>query len=165
MRVLRPALLVMCLALLLPVGFAHGQTSVNANVTITIPQVLSISVDETSITFPAVAASDFETGWIAASQASVVTHRGNIVHDVEIAAGAATMTPTSGTYNKPASDFEWSVDGGSTFFGISTAVADVVTAAPVGAGNQTVNYRMLLDYLNDEPDTYTLGFTYTVVAN
>lgn len=147
---------------------AQAQSTVNATATIQIPQVLFISVDETAITFnsPAVDATDFEAGFKAADQVSTVTHKGNIVHDVEIKADATDFTATNDPVNniKPAADFQYSTDGGTNFSSISTTAADVVTAAPKGDNTQQVNYQILLSYA-DAPDTYTLGFTYTIVAN
>ncbi len=146
---------------------ARAQTTVNATATITIPQVLFISVDETNITFPQPGSTEFDAGLIGANEASTVTHKGNIVHDVELKADAANFTALDDPVNniKAAADFQWSNDGGTNFTSISTTAADVVTAAPKGIGNQTVNYRILLDYLTDAEDTYTLGFTFTIVAN
>lgn len=156
------------LAVSLGAGDARAQTTANATATIQIPQVLYISVDETAITFnsPAVDATDFEAGFKAADQVSTVTHKGNIVHDVEIKADATDFTATNDPVNniKPASDFQYSTDGGTNFTSISTTAADVVTAAASGSNTQQVNYQVLLSYA-DAPDTYTLGFTYTIVAN
>ena len=152
----------------MPAKRAMAQTTVNATATIQIPQVLYISVNETAITFnsPPVDVTDFEAGFKAADQVSTITHKGNIVHDVEIAANATDFTATNDPVNniKSAADFQYSTDGGTNFTSISTSAADVVTAAPKGAGSQQVNYQILLAYA-DAPDTYTLGFTYTVVAN
>jgi hypothetical protein len=162
--------LALAAALTVPINAeqAWSQSTVNATATIQIPQVLFISVDETAITFnsPAVDATDFEAGFKAADQVSVVTHKGNIVHDVEIKADATDFTAAADPVNniKSAADFQYSTDGGSNFASITTTAADVVTAAPKGANTQQVNYQILLSYA-DAPDTYTLGFTYTIVAN
>ena len=150
---------------LLTAGGAAAQTSADVTATITIPQVLFISVDNTSVTFNQPTAADFNAGSIAANNATVVTHRGNIVHDVDIQTAATNMTAASGdpTHVKPATDLQWSTDG-STWTGVSTTAAKVVDDAPRGSGNVTVQYRMLLDYATDAPDTYSLTFTYTVIA-
>jgi len=167
-RILGNLALVAAFAALLNAEEAQAQSTVNATATIQIPQVLYISVDETAITFnsPAVDATDFEAGFKAADQTSTVTHKGNIVHDVEIKADATDFTATNDPVNniKPAADFQYSTDGGSNFTSISTTAADVVTAAPQGGNTQQVNYQILLSYA-DAADTYTLGFTYTIVAN
>ncbi len=167
-RMLGSMALVAACTVLMNVEQAQAQSTVNATATIQIPQVLYISVDETAITFnsPAVDATDFEAGFKAADQTSTVTHKGNIVHDVEIEAGATDFTAATDPVNniKPAADFQYSTDGGSNFTSISTTATDVVTAAPKGGATQQVNYQILLSYA-DAPDTYTLGFTYTIVPN
>lgn len=133
--------------------------------TITIPTLLHIDVTNLAVTFDSPSFDDFTAGSIGAnSGASVIDTRGNVVHDVTIEADNAAMT---GPYAKPATDLEWSVDGGSTWSGLSTTAADVATAVSRGAnsGVASVVYQMLLREADDVPGSYSLDFTYTVVAN
>lgn len=144
---------------------ATAQSQANATASIDIPQVLYVEVTNTSVTFPQPTASDFNTGHVSADVSSDITHRGNVAHDVTISADASNFTGGSGS--KPASDLEWSADGGSSWNSLSTTAANVVTGASAGQHNsaETVDYRMLLDYSTDAPDSYTLDLTYSVVAN
>lgn len=145
---------------------ARAQTSVPATASITIPTLLSIEVSETTVTFPTPDLDDYTAGSIdMSSGASVVGTRGNITHRVTISADAATMTGPSA---KPASDLEWGTGGsGGSFAGLSTTAADVVADLVRGthASAAEVSYRMVLDEAADEPGTYSLAFTYTVLAN
>ena len=140
-----------------------------ASASITIPQLLSIGVTNTTVTFAQPAFTDYDAGEITAtSAASVITTRGNVVHDVTVAANAAAFT-WAGTGTDPvkgAGDLQWSKDG-STWNPLSTTATDVLTALGRGsnAAAATVNYKMLLNEANDIPGTYSLNFTYTVVAN
>lgn len=150
---------------------ASAQSAVNASASITIPTLLQITVDEVAVTFDAPTLNDYLTGSLTSAVTSVIGTRGNVTHDVTIIADDPTMgfVPSAGGADplKPASDLEWSIDGGGAWTGLSTTAANVV--AGLGRGNNaaaaSVNYRMLLDEASDEPGTYTLGFTYTVVAN
>ena len=140
--------------------------SVDASATITIPQVLYLDVTNTSVAFEPVEASDFTssgdgTATVAAnSGTSVVSHGGNVGHRVEIS--AATSSFTGPNSNKDASDLEWST--GSGWSGLGTGGQDVV--GPTGGpalGNTSVDYRMLIDLTTDEPGSYNLDFTYTIL--
>lgn len=141
--------------------------SVNASAQITIPQVLYLDVTNTTVTFDQPTAADFTSSGDgtatkpATSGTSVVTHGGNVGHSVEIAATSADFNGPGTT--KPSTDLEWST--GSGWNGLTSAAADVV--APTGGpalGNTSVDYRMQIDLTTDEPGTYDLDFTYTIVA-
>lgn len=145
-------------------GPAAAQTSESATASVSINQVLYLDVTNTNVTFSEPTASDFNSGEILSSVQSDITHRANIVHDVEVAADASNFSGGSGS--KPASDLHWSLDG-STWTPLSTTAADLVTGVAPGAYDnaETVSYKLLLDYSTDEPGSYSLGFTYTIVAN
>ncbi|HUG40066.1 MAG TPA: hypothetical protein VMM12_06265 [Longimicrobiales bacterium] len=150
-------------------GVSAQGTTAAASASITIGTLLSVSVDQPSVTFPQPTFADYDAGEIAGSVTSAVSTRGNVSHDVTIAADAAQMT-YSGTETppaKPSTDLQWSNDGGASWFGLSTTAANVATALPQGTNPTaaTVAYQILLDEANDYPGTYSLNFTYTVVAN
>ncbi|MFW5946971.1 MAG: hypothetical protein ACOCUW_00650 [Gemmatimonadota bacterium] len=135
-----------------------------ATATITIPTLLHIDVTNTAVAFPQPSFDDFDVGHVdASSPASVIDTRGNVVHDVTIAADAATFT---GPWEKPADDLGWSLDG-SSFTNLTTTEADVATGVAQGSNSNvaTVSYRMALDQANDVPGDYSLDFTFTVVPN
>jgi len=142
-----------------------------ANASVTIPEVLAITVDQTNIAFPAVTAADFTAGYVDAGVTSTIDTRGNVVHDVTIQADAAAFTyvgSASPAPSKPAADLSWSNDGGTSFTAIDNAAAtDVATALArgVNAGAAAITYRIGLDLASDPPGDYSLAFTYTVVAN
>lgn len=133
---------------------------------ITIGELLSIDVSNTTVGFDTPDFDDFDTGWIVSGDQSVIDTRGNVEHRVTITADGPTMAFLGDDDpSKPAEDLEW--DAGSGFVGISETSADVVADLARGAnsGAATVSYRMLLDETEDVPGDYSLGFTYTVTAN
>jgi hypothetical protein len=126
-----------------------AQTSQNATATITIVETLYVSVTNTTVTFNTPTSAQFLAGNIGASSgASVLDHGGNVTHTVQLQSSSANMVATIDPVNniKPASDLQRT----------SIAKGNYPAAA-------TVTYRMLLNFAN-APDTYTLNFTYTVVA-
>ena len=147
-------------------GIGTTSASVGASARLTIGSILFISIDVNNISFPTPTATEFDLGVVDANETSTLTYFGNVPHAVEIAANASAFTPdgTTTTYNKPASDFEYSVDG-AAFVPISTTAAEIVPASSAGAGSADVAYQVRLDEGLDLPGTYDLGFTYTVVAN
>ncbi|MFW6331392.1 MAG: hypothetical protein ACOC3J_06670 [Gemmatimonadota bacterium] len=164
---MRKTILAVVAAMVVSAGALSAQEAVasrGGTATITIPTLLHIDVTNLSVEFDAPSFTDFTAEMIEAnSEASVIDTRGNVVHDVTIEADAENM---AGPWSKPASHLEWSTDG-SNWTGLSTSAADVVTGVARGS-NATVAsvlYRMVLDEEEDVPGTYTLDFTYTVIAN
>lgn len=132
---------------------------------ITIPTILYIEVDNSAVTFDQPTEADFEVGEKAAQNQTVVIHRGNVPHSVTITAETPTFTASgSGWAAKPAEDLLWSIDG-ATWNSLTAADVKVVDGAPVGRDQKTVSYKVKLDYANDTPDTYTIEFKYTIVAD
>ena len=163
---------------------AAAQVTVNASASITVPAVLFLNVTNTAVGFAAPTATEYNAGFIAQnSGASVVSHGGNVRHDVRIWTDAANMTGSAGTVasdpvnaSKPASDLLWSTDGFTSSHPLTTSAtaaaatgADqiLVNQAARGAYNndKTVNFRMNLSYANDTPGTYSINFFYTAIAN
>lgn len=161
-----------------------AQVTVNASASITVPAVLYLAVTNTSVGFGTPSATEYNAGYIAqTSAASVVSHRGNVRHDVRIWTDAATMTGSAGTFasdpvraNKPAGDLLWSNDGFTSSHPLTqsaTAAAatgtDQVLVNQAARGSydndQTINFRMSLSYANDTPGTYSINFYYTAIAN
>jgi hypothetical protein len=143
---------------------ASAQT-VQANATLEIAQVLYIGGTGLDVTFPVPTATDFHAGSIAGNATTVIETRGNVFHDVNVRADAALMT--GGSNVKAASDLQWSATGAEgSFLGLETTAANVVAGLPRGvhASAAEIWYRMALDIGADVVGTYTLAFTYTVVA-
>lgn len=136
-----------------------------ATASITIPTLLHIDVSNLTVDFPNPSFDDFDAGFVdATTDPSQIDTRGNVLHDVQIAADFASFT---GPYAKPAGDLRWSIDGGTSWTDLTTSTTDVATAVSRGANTNvaTVNYRMRLNATDDIPGDYSLDFTYTVVAN
>lgn len=163
----------LAVALLLVVaGVATAEAqSTTATAEINIPTVLFMDVSGTTVNFTDPTASDFENGVIPADNSTTIDTKGNVAHDVTVQAEADNFTGGSG--NKPATDLVWSTSGavsapgdGSSVPQSSGSPVDVATGLSQGNPSAiTVDYGVLLDYGTDEPATYTLDFTYTVVAN
>ena len=162
----------------------EAQVTVNASASITVPAVLSLTVTNTAVGFAAPTATEYNEGFIAQNTAaSVVSHAGNVRHDVRIWTDVANFTGSGGgaapdavNAAKPAGDLLWSSDNFTT----SHPLTQSATAAAASGANQvlvsqaargvynnsnTVTFRMNLSYATDTPGTYSINFFYTAIAN
>jgi len=161
-----------------------AQVTVNASASITVPAVLYLGVTNTAVGFAAPTATEYNQGYAAQNTgASVISHRGNVRHDVRIWTDQANMTGSAGTFatdpvraNKPVADLLWSNDGFTSSHPLTQAAtaaaatgADQVIVNQAARGvydnAQTINFRMNLSYTNDTPGTYSINFFYTAIAN
>lgn len=158
----RYAFFLLLALLALPLG-AHAQTSQTATASVTVSDILKITITNNTISFGTATAAGSRAGDVS----TVVSHEGNGTHTVQIAANAANFTSTSGLNNTalPASRIEYSKDAGVTWVAASTTAASLVTSAAAGTYNNavTVQYRMSVQ-ASDPKDTYSLGLTYSVVS-
>lgn len=152
---------------------ASAQTTASGSSSLTIGTVLYISVSNLTVGFPSVANTDYDNGYVIASALSQITTKGNTTHTVSIKANASTMTGTGtgARASKPASDLQVRTrpSGGSygSLMGLTTSNQNLIVSRAAGdysASLYDVEYRMLLNWGNDTPGTYTLSFTYTIVA-
>lgn len=145
---------------------AQATAAQTATATVTIPSVLAINVTNTAIAFNPTA-TNFAAGFVPGENASGIQTRGNVSHDLTIQANDGSFTysgSTSPAPTKAASDLLWSTDG-TNFNSISTTQQALGTFNRGVNSAATVYYRVALDYLDDAPGQYTLGFTYTITAN
>ncbi len=159
-------------------GSASAQTTQAASTSIVIGTVLSLGVTNTTVAFASPTATDFTAGKLASTTTSAVTASGNVEFSVVLWTAAATMTGSAGTSltdpvnaSKAVSDFQWSINGGTSYTGAvasstSSTGGKVISKHARGANvAQNVNYQMLLSYATDTPGQYDLAFNYTIIAD
>lgn len=149
----------------------------NVTANITIPEVLSISVSNATVNFPAAQATDYDAAGLAviaagAANNSVIGTRGNVIHDIEVLATTSQFgfTASQGDPDpgKSVADLEWSSDGGTTWAGLSSTVAGDVRSGigrGVDAAAATVQYQLRSSLATDVPGAYSVTFVYSVVPN
>jgi hypothetical protein len=165
-------MLLLTAAHLAATGELSAQTTAPGSSSITINNVLFISVTNLSVTFPAVTQAHYTAGYVIANNTSLVTSRGNIAHSVTVKADVASMSATgSGARpNKPASDLQVRIrpSGGAWGSATGLTIGDLSVIANRPAGDHSgappeIEYRILLNWAADSPGTYTLPFTFTVI--
>lgn len=158
---MKRTLLLFALLLSAAPAFAQPNTTAIVNTRININQVIRITGPTAIIDF--VGDETALTNGFTSSVTSSIQHQGNVPHSVSLTA-PAQFTNTSGLV-KAGSDFQYSLDAGTSWAGVSTAGASVVSGAARGAHTLPVRYRILLSWADDEPGVYTLPLTYTISAD
>jgi hypothetical protein len=154
----------LALALSLPAA-ARAQTTAGGTVTLNVNQMLSIAYTNSNAVSFTPSQADFDAGFIDGATAELRT-KGNTPHEIRVSAATSTFAYTGAvtpTPSKAASDFQWKVGAGS-YLGMSTSPNSVGTF-PRGVHDTTVDYQLILDYVNDPQGQYDLTYTYEVVPN
>lgn len=138
---------------------------------LTVPRVvqLTLSASTLSLINGDALAEDYEAGFKTAGSltATAWADTGAVV---TMAAATTDFTAPAGV-TKPASTLQASLDGGTTWTGLTTGGATVITIGAGGQGNgaggglsQVINFRTLLGYATDPPGSYSLTIHFTVTA-
>jgi len=164
-------------AILATAGNASAQQTRTGSATITIPEVMVFEATNTAVQFNQPDVADYDTGYKAANQTTLLSHRANVRHSITIQADQANFTATNpvpatggATANaartKPAADLLWSTHA-SVFNALTTSAAKVVnaTAAAGTVSTATVSYRVALAWSLDTPGQYVLPFRYVMFAD
>lgn len=147
------------LALLVAVGAgelsAQGGPSADGSATVTIPEVLRISVGDLVIPETAF---DFESGSQSEGEGQVtVTTRSNVEHGVDVTGGDLTMD----AYSLPLEVRE----AGGDFEPVSASAVRALANLARGSQSNSVDFRVTADLEQHAPGTYEGTITYTVVAD
>ncbi len=158
------------LALGLIVGvMGMGQVSQGSTAQFTVPTLIRLTVYPAIVDFGTLTDADFDAGRKDALNPQEVRVWSNRDWSLSVAATSATWT---GPWAKPSTDLRWqvvAVDSRVTWYqGSWTALTLGATQAATGSrgGNIAVKFafELLVDWAEDLPGDYTLGFTYTLTA-
>lgn len=173
--VARPRMAFLMFALLVLSSFARAQQTQNITVTSTIPQVMNLAVQNTSVSIP-FAASDYNdatgVGMKTASAATTVSIASNRAWTLGVRAATSTFSFTSSADDpdphKSAEDLSIKSSPSSTFISLTTTNTVIASGDSGGSnesGNQfTVDYRMTSNLKSDPPGTYSIGLILTLTS-
>lgn len=164
------AVLVAGMVMSVVTGFATS-VSQGSTAVFTVPTLIRLSLDTTTINFGALTLDDYDLGYKEALAAQVVRVWSNRTWTLTVVANSATWT---GPWAKPASDLQLKVASvskpgrvsgyASAYFGLSTSAQNVATGIPGGNIAFTMDFKVLVSWDNDVAGDYSLGFTYTLTA-
>jgi len=152
---------------------ASVSCTVGASFSMTMPSLMSLTLSGTSVALTAPSAvGDFDgtTGLASTTNAGpTLTVRSNRSFKVQVKANAATFTHTpqtgAATYAKPIADVSWTNDAGATYTALTTSDAQVGSGtATSSATAATIGYKTNFDITKDQPGSYALALTFTLVA-
>jgi hypothetical protein len=161
------------LALVAGVNTAQAQSAtdntspwtLSTTVSVTVPTILRLSLDDTTTAIPAPTETDFDAGSQDVASAITATVKANRGYTLNIRGGAATWSGGSGT--KAVGDLRWRTGGAAPGTAMTTSDAVVATtgAGTSGAGtNYAFTYNIAWSYASDTPGTYTLPVIFTATA-
>ena len=145
--------------------------NVSTTLSMTVPSIMQLTLGGTTVSLErpanidAFSAAGLDTTITTGPTFSV---RSNRSYRVQISANAANFSHTAqsgaATYAKPLTDLGWTVNAGS-YVAITQTPADIGSGDAVNSSaNKTVSYRTFYDITKDQPGTYSLGVTFTLVA-
>lgn len=137
--------------------------SITTYVSVTVPTLLSLDVNDTSTAVTAPTATDFDNGYQDVASAVIATVKSNTGYTLNIQGGSATWAGGSGT--KVVADLLWGNTGPPAGTVMTTSPAVVSTSATGTASDaQTIDYRINWSYLTDTPGTYSMPVIFTLTA-
>ena len=162
------------LAVLALSGASRVEAQQSATATLNVGDVLSLSLSSSTVSFPSPTATEFNSGFVAASSGLTVTGKANVAYAVSWSASGTGSNLTAGTYNsktgrnsKPLSHLLYSTSGALTNAASGSAVPTSSTSLATGAAGATtttpVYFGMVLDWA-DTPGSYSATLTYTMAA-
>jgi hypothetical protein len=147
----------------------NGNCPVNTSATLTVPDVMQLTLTSTSTALTAPATADYDAGFVA-NTGPTATVKSNRAWRLQISAGAATWTASNtqpgvnARGNKPAADLKW----GAAVAGPFTAVSVTPVTASMGsatAGTPTsFFFQTLYSWGLDTPGAYSLPVVFTLLA-
>jgi len=146
-------------------GFAtEVQAQADATVTLTVGQLLFVSVDNAAINFEP-GQTEFDLG-VMGGVSNNVTTKGNIDYKLQIVANATNFSYTGDESPpaKPSTDFGWKTSAAATYTPLTPAAQEVQTFTP-GQSVTGMDYQIDLDWAEDLEGDYTLDITYSVLPN
>ena len=143
---------------------ADARAQADATVTLTVGELLFVSVDNAAIAFTP-GQTEFDLG-VMGGVSNNVTTKGNIDYKLQIEADAANFVYAGDEAPpaKPSTDFGWKTSAGAAYTPLTQTTQDVQAFTP-GQAVTGMDYEIDLDWDEDLQGTYTLDITYSVVPN
>ena len=150
-------------------GGAGTCSTAPVNVTLTIGNVVQLSLSATSTTLTSPGVADYDAGFVA-NTGPTATMLCNGPCRLQVSAATATWTGTTtvpsapARANKPASDLTWSTSAAGPFTGLTTTPATVQSLSATAGSSTTLYYRTLYSWGLDTPGNYSLTVVVTLAS-
>lgn len=150
-------------------GGAGTCSTASIAATLTIGNVVQLSINATSTTLTSPGIADYNAGFVA-DAGPTATMQCNGPCRLQISAATATWTGTTTVVsaparaNKPASDLTWSTSAGGPFTGLTTTPATVQSLSATAGSSTSLFYRTLYAWNVDTPGNYSLTVVITLAS-
>jgi hypothetical protein len=139
---------------------------VNTSATLTIPDVMQLTLTSTSTALTTPVAADYDAGFVA-NTGPTATVKSNRAWRLQISAGAATWTavstpPFTARASKPAADLQWGTGG--PFTALTTTAATAASGGGTGGTPASFVFHTVYSWGLDTPGSYSLAIVFTLLA-
>lgn len=142
--------------------------TLSTTVSVTVPTILRLSLDDTTTAIPAPTEANFDAGSQDVASAITANVKANRGYTLNIRGGAALWTGSGGaSATKSVGDLRWRTGGAAPGAAMTTSDAAVATtvAGTTGLGTDyAITYNIAWSYASDTPGTYTLPVVFTATA-
>ncbi len=146
-----------------------GSCPVNTSATLTVPDVMQLTLTSTSTALTAPAAAGYDAGFVA-NTGPTATVKSNRAWRLQISAAAATWTATNtqpgvnARANKPAADLEWGTAVGGPFTALSVTPATAKSGSATAGTPTSIFFQTMYSWGLDTPGAYSLPVVFTLLA-
>jgi hypothetical protein len=150
-------------------GLPNGTCPANTSVTLTIPDVMQLTLTSTSTALTAPASADYDAGYVA-DAGPTATIKSNRAWRLQISAAAATWTASNtqpgvtARTSKPAADLAWATAAGGPFTALSVTPATAASGAATAGAPRSFFFRTSYSWGLDTPGAYSLAVVFTLLA-
>ena len=173
----RVAALSLALAMLAAIAAAQscsapvpsGSCPANTSVTLTVPDVMQLTLTSISTALTAPAAADYDAGFVA-NTGPTATVTSNRAWRLQISAGAATWTASNtqlgvnARVNKPATDLAWGTAAAGPYTAVSLTAATATSGSATASTLTSFFFHTMYSWGLDTPGAYSLPVVFTLLA-
>jgi len=147
----------------------NGSCPVNTSATLTVPDVMQLTLTSTSTALTAPATADYDAGFVA-NTGPTATVKSNRAWRLQISAGAATWTASNtqpgvnARANKPGADLQWGTAAGGPFTAASVTPATANSGSATAGTPTSFFFHTLYGWGVDTPGAYSLPVVFTLLA-
>ncbi len=147
----------------------NGSCSANTSTSLTVPDVMQLTLTTTSTALTPPVAADYDAGYVA-NAGPTATVKSNRPWRLQVSAGAATWTASNtqpgvnARASKPAADLEWGTSAGGPFAPLSVTPATAQSGSATAGTPASFIFHTAYGWGLDTPGAYSLAVVFTLVA-
>lgn len=147
----------------------NGNCAANTSATLTVPDVMQLTLTSTSTALTAPAAADYDAGYVA-NTGPTATVKSNRAWRLQVSAAAAVWTAANtqpgvtARASKPAADLQWGLSAGGPFAPLSVTPSTAQSGGATAGTPVSFVFHTAYDWSLDTPGAYSLTVVVTLLA-